>query len=397
VTNTGRRPTAARLGRAIELAVITDDIPVGGVEVFLRNLFAYLDPDVVRPRVFCLREAGLLAEEFRAGGSAVEVVPRSGPKGIGRLPRLVAALRRDRIDAVLVPHHQRAALMLGPVAAKLARARASVIVAHGMDSASSGLRVLPRWAVESLCLADALVLISPSQGRYLHAEEGVGRHRWSSVPEVVIANGVVVGPAPSRTDRAQARLELGLDDDEFVVGMVARLSHEKAHHVLFQAVALLAHRHARVRLVLLGGGERRAALERLAHDLGIADRVLFAGVRHDVPDLLPAFDVSALSSAHEAMPLSVIESMAACLPVVATDTGALRDLVSDGESGYLVPVGDVAGLADRLAILADDLKVRTRFGVNGRARVLQYFTIEQAARRYEVLLTGLVAENGRRR
>ena len=62
--------------------------------------------------------------------------------------------------------------MLGPVAAKLARARASVIVAQGMDSASSGVRVLPRWAVESLCLADALVLISPSQGRYLHAEEG---------------------------------------------------------------------------------------------------------------------------------------------------------------------------------------------------------------------------------
>jgi glycosyltransferase involved in cell wall biosynthesis len=266
-----------------------------------------------------------------------------------------------------------------------------------MDSASSGLRVFPRWAVESLWLADALVLISASQGRYLHAEEGVGRHRWSSVREVVIANGIAVGPAPSRTDRARARLELGLDDDEFVVGMVARLSDEKAHHVLLQAVALLAHPHARARLVLIGGGERRAELERLAHDLGIADRVLFAGVRRDVPDLLSAFDVAALSSAHEAMPLSVIESMAACLPVVATDTGALRDLVVDGETGYLVPVGDVAALADRLAILADDSEVRTRFGVNGRARVLQHFTIEEAARRYEALLTGLVGENGRRR
>jgi glycosyltransferase involved in cell wall biosynthesis len=386
-----------RLGRTIELAVILDAVQVGGVEVFLRNLFAHLDPDVVRPRVYCLREAGPLAEEFRADGFAVEVVARSGPKGIARLPRLVAALRRDRIDAVLVAHHQRAALMLGPVAARLARARASVIVAQAMDSASSGYRVLPRWAVELLCLADALVLISPSQGRYLHAEEGVGRHRWSSVREVVIANGIVVGPAPSRTDRARARLELGLDDDEFVVGMVARLSHEKAHHVLLQAVALLVHRHARVRLVLIGGGERRAELERLAHDLGIADRVLFAGVRRDVPDLLSAFDVSALSSAHEAMPLSVIESMAACLPVIATDTGALRDLVVEGETGYLVSVGDVAGLADRLAILAEDLEVRTRFGVNGRARVLQHFTIEEAARRYEALLTGLVAENGRRR
>ena len=69
--------------------MILDAIPVGGVEVFLGNLFAHLDPDVVRPRVYCLREAGPLAEEFRAGGFAVEVVARSGPKGIARLPRLV--------------------------------------------------------------------------------------------------------------------------------------------------------------------------------------------------------------------------------------------------------------------------------------------------------------------
>ena len=80
MTITGRPPTAARLGRTIELAVILDAIPVGGVEVFLRNLFAHLDPDVVRPRVYCLREAGPLAEEFRAGGFAVEVVARSGPR-----------------------------------------------------------------------------------------------------------------------------------------------------------------------------------------------------------------------------------------------------------------------------------------------------------------------------
>ena len=114
----------------------------------------------------------------------------------------------------------------------------------------------------------------------------------------------------------------------------------------------------------------------------------FAGVRRDVAELLPAFDVSALSSVHEAMPLAVLESMAACLPVVATDCGALRDLVSNGETGYLVPVGDVAGLAERLTLLGDDPQLRARLGTAGRSRVVRDFTIERAAREFEALLTG---------
>lgn len=371
--------------------MVVDVMKVGGAELLLRDLFSHFDPAVVRPRLVCLREAGPLGDEFRAAEVPVEVLTRSGPLGIGRLPRLVRALRRHRVDAVLVAHHQRAALLFGPVAAKLARVPATVVAAHDMDLTSLGKRVLPRWAIDSLWLADALVLLSQSQGRYLRAEEGLGRHWWSSVPETVIPNGIVVGPPPDEADRSKARQALGLDADDFVVGAVARLSAQKAHHVLLKAIALLAQRHARVRLVLLGDGERRDELERLAYDLGIADRVLFAGVRRDVAELLPGFDVSALSSVHEAMPLAVIESMAACLPVVATDCGALRDLVSEGESGYLVPVGDVAGLAERLALLADDPQLCARLGAVGRMRVIRDFTIERTARDFEALLTGLLA------
>src|SRR6185312_10472012 len=124
------------------------------------------------------------------------------------------------------------------------------------------------------------------------------RHRWSSVRETVIPNGISVGPLPSQSDRAKARGALGLADGDFVVGAVARLSPQKAHHVLFAAIAAVADRHPHVQLVLLGDGERRNELERLARELGISERVHFAGVRSDVAELLPAFDVSALSSVH---------------------------------------------------------------------------------------------------
>lgn len=396
MTADGLQKTTARRGRAVELAVILDLASVGGIEVLFRNLFSSFDPAVVRPRLLCLREAGPLADEFRAAGFSVEVVTRSGPKGIVRLPRLVAALRRHRVDAVLIAHHHRASLMFGLLAAKLARVPATVVVAQDMDLISLGKRVFPRWAVESLWLADALVLVAPSQGRYLHAEEGVGRHRWSSVREIVIANGIIAGSPPDGSDRARARATLGLEEDDFVVGVVARLSPQKAHHFMLEAIAVLARRHPHVRLVALGDGERRQELERLADSLGIADRVLFAGVRRDVAELLPAFDVSSLSSIHEAMPLALIESMAACLPVVATDCGAVRDVVTDGETGYVVSVGDVAALADRLAVLVENPELRERLGANGRARVMRDFTIEGTARRYEALLTDIVSANGRK-
>jgi len=125
----------------------------------------------------------------------------------------------------------------------------------------------------------------------------------------------------------------------------------------------------------------------------IEERVLFTGIRRDVGALLPAFDVSALSSVHEGVPLTVIESMAAGLPVVATDCGALRDLITDGEQGFVVPVGDSAAIAQRLVTLADDHVLRGRQGVAARMRAEQRYRIEQTAEGYASLCIGLVDDS----
>lgn len=363
---------------------------IGGAEVLLLNLFRHFDPEVVRPRVVCLREAGPLAEDFRASGFEVEVLDRTGRYDLRTLPRLVSSFRRHSTDVALVVHHHRAALTLGRLAARLARISANIVAVHDMDLTTIGQRCLPRYVVETLFLSDAMVLLAPSQGRYLHREEGVGRFPWRRVPEVVIPNGIRVPPAPTPADRDAARRELGLDPADFVVGIVARLSAQKAHHVLLDAVAKLAPCHPQLRLVVVGEGARAAELRVLTDELGIADRVLFTGVRRDVPRLLPALDVSCLSSVHEGAPITVIESMAACLPIVSTDCGALRDMVTDGVEGFLVPVGDSEALADRLARLAADPELRARQGAQGRARAEREFRIEETAAGFERLLSALV-------
>jgi glycosyltransferase involved in cell wall biosynthesis len=235
-----------------------------------------------------------------------------------------------------------------------------------------------------------LVLLSPSQGEYLHREEQVGRHWWSRTKEVVIPNGVVTTPLPDESERAAARALLKLSADDFVVGIVARLSAEKAHHVLFEAFADLRKGHPHARLVVVGGGDREMELRLLAARLRLEDSVIFTGTRRDVPALLPAFDVSCLSSVYEGVPMAAIESMAAGIPMVVTDCGALPDMIVDGEQGFIVPVGDSSAMSERLRALADDTKLRERLGVSARNRVEQMYRIEQTARGYENLLMSLV-------
>ncbi|MGY1685907.1 glycosyltransferase [Geodermatophilus sp. SYSU D00867] len=384
-------PRAGGAGRGpLKLALVLDEAYVGGVELVMLDVFRAFDRDVVEPVLVCLRPPGTLAAEYRAAGFRVESAGRTGRYDLRTLPRLVRFLRRERADAVLVTHHHRASLALGRIAARVAGVPVTMVAVHGMDLTKVGKRCLPRWAVATLREAGALVLLSPSQGEYLHREEGVGRHPWSRTREVVIHNGVTVPPLPDSAVKAAARALLDLPPDAFVVGIVARLSEEKAHHVLLRAFAALRTSQPGARLVVVGGGPREQELRALATDLGLGDSVCFTGVRRDVGALLPAFDVSCLSSVYEGVPMAVIESMASGLPVVATDCGALRDMVVDGEQGYLVPVGDAEALADRLLRLATDPSLRERMGAAARKRVEEQYRIEQTARGYEQLVADLV-------
>lgn len=379
----GQRPR-----RPLVLTVILDVTFVGGVELLLLDMFAHFDPAILRPRIVCLRDGGPLADRFRDAGVEITTITRSGARDPRRLTRLVADLRRSHTDVVMVTHHHRAALVLGRIAARICGIP-NIIAAHDMDLTAVGGRVLPRSTVATLRASQALVLLSQSQGAYLRDEEGVGRSWLSRTPEVVIPNGITMSGAPVPAQRDAARRTLGLDADDFVIGMVARLSTQKAHEVALAAFAELLRTRPRSRLVIIGQGERENELRRLAEDFGVAHAVLFTGVRDDVSHLLPAFDVACLSSVHEGVPLAVIEYMAAGLPVVATDCGSLRDMVIPDVTGYLVDVGDWHTMALRFIDLCDDAGLRTGLGAAGRIHAEQHHQISDTARGYERLITTL--------
>jgi len=196
----------------------------------------------------------------------------------------------------------------------------------------------------------------------------------------------------SETDRASdgRRLRthvvpLGIELDRFasgrrvlegrIVGNVARLAEQKGHRDLIAAALRVLEQHPDVRFVVAGDGELRGELEALAAPLG--DRFEFLGERRDVPDLLASFDVFAFPSHFEGLCLAVIEAQAAGVPVVATQVGGIRETVVEGETGFLVPVGDAQALAERISWCLDHAQEARRVAAEARSRVQARFGIER--------------------
>lgn len=173
--------------------------------------------------------------------------------------------------------------------------------------------------------------------------------------------------------RARKREEAGVGDDTFVIGWAGRLTDIKRPLDLVRAAAAVDGST----LVLAGDGELRADVEALASELGMRDRVRLLGYVTDMGAWYAAFDAFLLTSANEGAPVVAIEAQAAAVPVVATDAGGTRTVVDDGETGFVVAVGDVDALADRLKLLRDDKDLRTRLGATAAERMRSRFSIER--------------------
>lgn len=204
-------------------------------------------------------------------------------------------------------------------------------------------------------------------------------------------------PDPERfaigDQRAAARAELGIGEDEFVVGKVARLAPEKGHRYLVEAAATLLKSHPRMRFVFVGTGRSRPELEEQIARLGIADRVLLTGFREDVPRLLQAFDLFVLSPTDgESLGTSILEAFLCERPVVATDVGGVCESVIDGETGRLVPPASSEALVSAIRFMMDHPGEARRMALAGKARVEERFTPEGIARQTQAVYERVLAE-----
>lgn len=311
-----------------------------------------------------------VGDRAQAQGLTVEIVPCVGRfdwRAVAHIKRLVGKYEVD----VLHTHGYKADLY-GCAAAWPGRV-ALVATCHNWPSRSRSMRAyaaLDRFAMRAF---DRVVAISDPLMEILE-RSGIQVAKLD-----MIANGVET----ERFCDARATLRDVADgDDAPLIGFVGRLVPAKGGDILLRAAQRVLHSHPKAKLVIVGDGPSRQEWELLASQLDISDRVVFAGVRQDMPGVYASLQLVVLPSLDEAMPMCVLEAMAAGKPVVATRVGAVPKLVDPNRTGVLVEPGDVDGLSAAILEVLDNPEWARHLGENGRARVTEHFSAGSMARRY---------------
>lgn len=371
----------------------------GGTREHLRQIAGHLDRGrfelafVVSP----LRDPtfGHDIAQMRAWGHEVALVPMH--RAVRPLGDLVACVRlwryfaRRRFD--IVHTHSSKAGIVGRVAAWLAGVPARLHTPHALpfQQQVGPCKAAMYRAIEAIAgrLTTKLVALSTFEERLL-LRTGVARPNQVQI----VHNGVDVHELPTAGMAARKRHELGLPSDALVVGSVGRLVEQKGHKFLIQAARRVVDALPGATFAIVGEGPLRESLSAEIARLGLGQNVRLMGHRDDVRDLLPALDMLVLPSLWEAMPYSVLEAMAAALPVVAFDVSGIGEFVRHGQHGLLTPAKDPVALSDAIIALGRDESLRLRMGADGREWVRSQFSTRHFVQSLEKLYSTSVFGRG---
>jgi glycosyltransferase involved in cell wall biosynthesis len=368
------RPATTKSRAPLRILFLVTSMPVGGAETLLVNLVRRLDRRRFAPEIVCLKERGPLGEEL-ANEMPVHARLLANKFDLRILPRLWRLMRRPQADAVITVGAGDK-MFWGRIAARLAGVPVVASALHSTgwpDGVGRLNRLLTRWT-------DAFIGVADAHGRHLVENEG-----FPSSKVNVIYNGIDCARFAPR-DAAPIRRHLGIAADAPAVGILAALRPEKNHELFLRGAQRVLARQPDARFLIVGDGPRRALLESLARQLNIESAVLFLGSRSDVPEVLAACDVVALTSHNEASPVSVLEALSTARPVVASNVGSVRETVVDGETGRLFAAGDLEGFTSATLELLQDPALRQRLGEEGRRRVVAERSLDSMVAGYEQLI-----------
>jgi glycosyltransferase involved in cell wall biosynthesis len=368
------------------LTLVDKPTVTGGAERLAAVVAMKLDPARFESVLCASRQTDepLLDRELEEAGIGVLALGRRSTLDLLAWRPLVSLLR-DGVDVVHA--HMFGSNVWGTVLGRLSGV--PVVVAHEHTWSFQG-RPLRRFLDRELVArwADVFVAVSGEDRRKMIEVERVDPAKIRLIP-----NGI---PSPANGAVADVRAELGIEPGAPVLGIVCELRAQKALEVLFEAAAFLLPEFPTLKVLVAGDGPERAPLEEATRRLGVADTVLFLGIRRDVPAVLAAVDVAVLSSDYEGSPLSVMEYMAAAKPVVSTRVGGVPELVAEDVHGLLVQPRDPKALAEAVARLLRDPALAERLGAEGRQRQQREFSLEAMVHRIEDLYEELWLASGRR-
>jgi len=390
---------------------------IGGLEKVIIDLLKGTDRSRFRPIVCCISSENALADEAEHLGVPVILLNHIQQGRFLRKTvivfRLAQLMEKEKIR--IVHTHNPLPHLYGSLAARLVGIPVVVHTKHGRNYPANKKRVFLNRLLSYL--TDEIVTVSKDAYDVSVNIENVKKRKVSTIINGIDVekyaqsnNGMVIKkktrkrgthprPLPGGEEKTRPGNEKAKESpfpSAFrkveVIGHVARLSPEKDQCTLLKAFAIVAKRRENVTLVIAGDGQMRQELQQEAIQLGVADKVSFLGFRGDIPELLQTFDLFVLTSIKEGTSLTILEAMAAGLPVVATDVGGNPEIVEHGHTGYIVPPKHPERLADAIIEVLSDRERATTMGANGRIIAQQKYSLENMCRAYEDIYWKLLAK-----
>jgi glycosyltransferase involved in cell wall biosynthesis len=354
------RQTAITTPTPLRVMQVVWSLVAGGSEMYAYTVAANLHTDKFTSLMCAIDQGGALEPEIQNQAIPYFVMNRRAGFDIGLIWRMVRLFRSQKVDVVHTHHFNQ--LLYSVVAAKLTGARL-YHMEHSIEYLKSKKLRLALRLLSFFC--DKVIAIGGDGEEFLRTRVKISERKLS-----VIRAGV--NPELYCETKRQARAALALDENAKVAVIVARLFPEKNHLMLLEAFANVTRRIENARLLIVGEGSERAAIEQKIRALNLETAVQVLGVRRDVPRLLAAADLFVLSSDREGLPIAVLEAMAAGKPVVATAVGDLPTVVQDGETGRLVEAKNSSAFATAIIEILGDLALSSKMGAAAKRAVDDY-------------------------
>lgn len=377
-----------KLVNKINVLFVVMHLKGGGSERLVHNLALKLDRKFLNPSIAYFFEDVAL-KEFSKYEIPLYHVPKNKRFDISTMLKLSDLIKENNIHVVNAHHFM--PMVYSFYGCKIKNNCRLIYTEHSI------------WEIEKIpwkWRKAGGYLLSRSDGVVGVSEEVTEaiQNRFNLHPSKVftIKNGVDLNAYRSSNNKEELRKELGIAEDEKVIGIVANLKRIKNHIFLLRAFNELIKSYDKVKLLLVGQGfendpeNTEAELRIFVDKNGLKEKVLFLGYRSDIPDLLNIMDIFCLTSFNEGLPISLIEAMAAGLPVVGANVEGIRDVIIPDKNGFLVQLGDIKGLKNALYILLIDKSLRLRYCNKSIILATDNYSFNRCIKEYQELFISLM-------
>jgi len=372
----------------INVLFVIMQMEMGGSERLVHNLVLKIDRDVFNPSIAWFLGDKIL-KEFKDLNVPLYHIPKIGRIDISAMRKLGDIVKDNDIHIVNAHHFM--PLVYSFYGCKVKNHTNLIYTEHSKWEIE---RIPLKWKIAGHYLlnhADGAIGVSPAVTTQIK-----NKFKIDNFKTLTIRNGVDTGTFKKENGKQTLREEIGLGDIEKVIGTVANFRRIKNHIFLLKGFNELIKDYKNVKLLLIGQGFKydsensEQEVRDFINERGLATNVLLLGFRSDIPQLLGIMDIFCLTSFKEGLPISLIEAMAAGLPVVGTDVEGIRDVIIPNRNGCLVTIGDVMGLKNILHTLIQDESLRQKFGQESESLARRTYSLGQCVKQYQDLFTSIM-------